>query len=655
MSLGLARDSMLDLAEMAKKVEDGEYKTSIEYSEEDREELIELSSGKGSECSLSMEEVENNESWATNSESAALSLTNGLHQYDETSGAARPSPLESEGKTEDPEFMWDGKCSVASSIGSDTIMSDASRTNHGRYSGFHATDYDDCYQPGDYYSAYAEKADMVPSLLDNTKQSLPFWCCLFPWMSGDRMITVEEQPAAVEGKESLVNVSETSNHSNPSRNASGDDDETSTGSDMLDETSTGSDMFGEKLSEKDRQAVLARLRLAQPDAAPNGAPDTPDKPKEKGLLNGIHVPPEGGEASKSKTHVKSILKRSSKLSGTNLSSQTHQLTGEASRRRSLFPSYSETSKKKQDLNITFSPMARVMAVKSHKDMESEEKGSVWWQKSDYEGFRKTGRMITKAMLEGGSEIWLATNRSWQLPNQGRSTTLKHATSLAERKAAKNKGNARSKKEYEATRDKWWHKFGHSRRGLEHVASIDEGRQRQGNVRQAIRAVVEENRRQKAFLREDADKLRMVSLQHTTWARDLAMAAGASDADAVLMNFNDEDRKSREFYLLKFSRAPQPNASKSSSSQKSTTVPAFMRPARSLLTVQPNRLDANTFSQIRYRRTHSKKKVAPVPSSSSSPMAKKAAGFASGEEVANMSAVLTGMGPLPKSATTVGGA
>jgi hypothetical protein len=89
-----------------------------------------------------------------------------------------------------------------------------------------------------------------------------------------------------------------------------------------------------------------------------------------------------------------------------------------------------------------------------------------------------------------------------------------------------------------------------------------------------------------------------------------------------------------------------------------------------LTVQPNRLDVNTFSQIRYRRTQSKKKVAPVPSSSSSlktpttsakkddkesaSMAKKAAGFASGEEVANMSAVLTGMGPLPKSATTVGG-
>ena len=36
------------------------------------------------------------------------------------------------------------------------------------------------------------------------------------------------------------------------------------------------------------------------------------------------------------------------------------------------------------------------------------------------------------------------------------------------------------------------------------------------------------------------------------------------------------------------------------------------------------------------------------------MAKKAAGFASGEEVGNMSSVLTGMGALPKEAAVVGG-
>jgi hypothetical protein len=61
-------------------------------------------------------------------------------------------------------------------------------------------------------------------------------------------------------------------------------------------------------------------------------------------------------------------------------------------------------------------------------------------------------------------------------------------SLAERQAAFKKGDLNAKKEYEETRDKWWHKFGHSRRGLEHVASIDEDRQRQANVRAAVKAV-----------------------------------------------------------------------------------------------------------------------------------------------------------------------
>ena len=137
---------------------------------------------------------------------------------------------------------------------------------------------------------------------------------------------------------------------------------------------------------------------------------------------------------------------------------------------------------------------------------------------------------------------------------------------------------------------------------------------------------------------------------------------------------------RQFYSetsTKFSRTKQNNASKSPS-HRSETVPAFMRPARSL-TVKPNILDVNTSSQIRYRHAQRKSaRVAPIPTSSSSSsvknpsqvmakeeteataggksMAKKAAGFASGEEVANMSAILTGMGPLPKSPTaaTVGG-
>jgi hypothetical protein len=39
-------------------------------------------------------------------------------------------------------------------------------------------------------------------------------------------------------------------------------------------------------------------------------------------------------------------------------------------------------------------------------------------------------------------------------------------------------------------------------------------------------------------------------EYTAWSRDLALAAGASDADAVMTNFDDDKRHTREYYLLK---------------------------------------------------------------------------------------------------------
>jgi len=98
-----------------------------------------------------------------------------------------------------------------------------------------------------------------------------------------------------------------------------------------------------------------------------------------------------------------------------------------------------------------------------------------------------------------------------------------------------------------------------------------------------------------------------------------------------------------------------------------SVPAFMKPAMAM-TVGPSRLDVNTVPQIRYRQAVNKKlaSVAPAPVENAAPfkekaldvpirslddhmpssMAKQAAGFASGEEIGNMSNVLTGMGAIP---------
>ena len=571
----------------------------------------------------------------------------------------------------------------------------------GQYSGF-STDYHDFQHYVNHSYIYDEQPGTgVPVNLGMSvrRDDRPWWFCLFPWMEGDHMELEDE--TAVEANESLARQpihgeSPDETQPTPSRGSSADEDEVST-------VSTSSEMFGEKLSDKDRQAVLARLRLAPPDEkqSPSSSREfddtthqvenTPSTPKQQ------HSKSDG---------PRSILRRSSTIatSRDNLSkSQNGKSESERGKqRRSLFPTYERKEREKKNLHTTFSPMARVVTIKSLKDMTEEEKADIWWQKSNYEEFRKTGRMIAKAMLEGGSEIWLATNQSWQTPNQGKAATLQSASTLAERHAAFRKGDRNAKIEYEDTRDKWWHKFGHSRRGLEHIASIDEGRQRQANVKASIKAVLDEQRRQKVFHREDSDKLRMVSVNNTSWARDLALASGASDADAVSKNFDDESRRSREFYLLKFSRANMLNQKSSAPKPASEKViPAFMQPMMAMQ-IPANRLDAHTTSQIRFRQkqhhrtasggdtlsssnkppveatnTHHRTLSAPSavvgdqdsalgrkspihvpiqddvstasvgsdgqPKSSGKSMAKMAAGYADGVEEGDMSAVLTGMG------------
>ena len=196
--------------------------------------------------------------------------------------------------------------------------------------------------------------------------------------------------------------------------------------------------------------------------------------------------------------------------------------------------------------------------------------------------------------------------------------------------------------------------------------MEEGRDRQVNVRSAIHAVLEEHKRQKMYRREDPEKLRMVALNHTSWARDLALAAGASDADAVVTSFA-EDRKSREFYLLKMSR---------SQSTQSGPMPKFMMPhTHGIVTpsprlVQQKRLDANTAAQLCFRRKMSSgggsAKTMTSPSTpresetteTSEPihdpdpdgdrLAQRAAGFmVEGERRVDMAAVLSGMGAVPQ--------
>jgi hypothetical protein len=514
----------------------------------------------------------------------------------------------------------------------------------GQYSGFQ-TNYSD--YPHYHYAqsdSYYHHDTYAPKFLGEKKEESPcFLNCLFPWFNKMSQQDLRKEVGAALEEHAYTTMVDGIQRSKPR-----DDDESSNGS----KGSKNSDVLGEKLSDRERQAVLARLRLAQPEASKAVAvTPTRSEARKKGLLDGI--PDYSADSGDPKNKpLKGILKRRSAVSipslqNSNSSANDNDSGGQ--RRRSLFPSYdSNVGTTKSHETLTFAPMARVVTVKSKNDMSEKDKGDIWWQRPDYDEFRKTGRIITKAMLQGGGEIWLASTKSSNGNN-------KISSAESDKNENNQKGNKRSVIDtISVTGDKWWHKFGHSRRGLEHVVSMDEGRERQHNVRHAIRSVLEEQNRQKMYKREDAEKLRIVSLNFTSWARDLALAAGHSDADAVECDF-DKDRKSREFYLIKIARAnPIPNQSRQ--------VPEFMQPSMHTgARLQPQQarvLDAHTSTQLRYRRQQNKsdqKEQTPEltePLRDPDPEEKKddnlahrAAGFSAPGEKMDMSAVLSGMGAV----------
>lgn len=222
-------------------------------------------------------------------------------------------------------------------------------------------------------------------------------------------------------------------------------------------------------------------------------------------------------------------------------------------RRSLFvntyqSSQRSTTEKKN--KVHFSPMAKVTYVTSCQEMSLLYKTFVWWQRSDFEDFKKTARIIAKAMLTGGSEIWLQTSDVWHAP-RGKKDIRGDA------------GNEDPDEAGDPAEQKWWCRFGHSRRGLEHIVCQQEGKERQQNVALAISSVIEEYQRQKLQCGNldvqsgaarnitrptyDDAKLANVSARYTSWARDLALAAGLADADAVANKFSSR-AKPRSYFL-----------------------------------------------------------------------------------------------------------
>lgn len=250
---------------------------------------------------------------------------------------------------------------------------------------------------------------------------------------------------------------------------------------------------------------------------------------------------------------KSILKRNSvvaPLSEVRRSypASSSSLSKEASgRRRSLFTNTYDSRGTKKSAHVRFSPMAKVTYVVSCAEMSLLFKSFIWWQKSDFEEFKKTARMIAKAMVTGGSEIWLQTSDVWHVPKGRRDGGTASIVGTATNNGSNDEEQPDATDVDDDHGQKWWCKFGHSRRGLEHIVCQNEGRQRQQNVALAISAVIGEYARQKHLHTNDEAKLASVSARYTSWARDLALAAGLADADAVKQNFGSR-AKTRSFYL-----------------------------------------------------------------------------------------------------------
>lgn len=620
MPLGLAKDSMLNLAELASKTDDEARDGSHSNGDGD------VNSYTKHACLEDYFEGQQQSKRETNVNSNAAMV------------GSLEAPIRSRIASDEKNSTED-ITSLSAELENNLSFRDISNTQ--QYAGFQA-DYHD-FESYTSHNFSGNDATSKHGGRNKNKDDNPWWHCFAPWLSSQNDYAGKEHSSGTDD----ITQNEEEGPSTKTADSNDDDDEISpTGAERDDE-------LGETPLQKDRQTLLATSQSGQQDetkdqgAGEDGSTVAESSFRKKSIIKFPSRGPDYGSLS-----TQSTVSNGSKLSST-----------QPSRRRALFPAYEPKSVKK-NLSTSFSPLAGVVKINSTKDMSSEEKSCIWWQKPDYDEFRKTGRMISRVMLQGGSEIWLATNQSWQLPNQGRAATLRRAMANVDNEDAS---------------DKWWHKFGHSRRGLEHIASIDEGRQRHANVKTSRRAILTEQRRQKAFHREDPEKLRMCSIQNTSWAKDLALASGASDADAVSKNFDEENRKSREFYLLKFSHAGKLNSTSGIQSGTKQIVPAFMKPMISMQ-LRPNRLDANTITRLKFKKKEAHKAstnlnrddldlpaiivsgvgevtaktvtsvpihdpAVNVPERES--LASKAAGFANGEEAVNMSAVLAGMGPIPK--------
>jgi len=611
---------------------------------------------------------------------------------------------------------------TASSSASPRVAAEAHSGTTAAYQ-FHYEDYTDYYAEdfAPYNYDYDYGYDGFAEGRGEEGEGKNIFCCLFaPWLAKARPETIDRDEGEGNKADALQSAPDLQNEATLQQQQ-----QQQQATSSIDDSSSKSDMeIEESKRTQNESSVVAPSSLALALAHPSSAATTPSKATAKATAptlesqhSSISETTSGSDEEKKEAEqdkqsddhptgpkqIKSILKvkralhtiddASNGKSGNKNGLSTTPTSKDG--KRHLFPTYEpkkshgngsdNSSQESSEKSIHFNPMARVLTIPSRKDIPFSQKRDIWWQKTDYDEFKKTGRIISKAMECGGSEIWLNSSNAWgnrqqskQLQdsiktNEGTTTaSAASAVSDEEYNQALRKYGINDEKKDDAINDnddtndaesdatingnKWWCKFGHSRRGLEHIASNEEGKARQQSVLLAIRMVLEEQRRQRTLRTKDPNKLRTVAIQYTSWARDLALAAGTADAEAVKTNF-DVAAKSRAHYFAK-----KWNTASSSSSSSSSTSMLSSSPSTGFAgySVDWNAVGGGVAravtSQILDENTHARKKAIssnttehhrrPLNGDSDhvDTISKKAKGFSGGGGGNDdMSAVLTGMG------------
>jgi len=200
--------------------------------------------------------------------------------------------------------------------------------------------------------------------------------------------------------------------------------------------------------------------------------------------------------------------------------------------------------------VYFSELKRVLHIRKFTPQESID---IWYQRDDFEYFRSEMTLLVQESEASRelAQVWFEAHENGK---KGTGQLLEACEGGLGDSHGRSSSVGSSDKHYISS--SWWHDYDHSRRGLERYASPGQARQILASYRVAVQKVLGEQQRQR-LLRcfcipgsQNPDKIAEVYHAYTSWSRDLALAAGASDADAVMTNFDDDKRHTREYYMLK---------------------------------------------------------------------------------------------------------